>query len=242
MKKRILNSIKMIAILVFAVFLYAFSSSRSANRKIQAVQMNFDTSTNLLVSRPDVLKEINHFIEAKKTKIGAIDNKVIARIEHKLLENKLLEEATAFVTLDDTLRIIVKQKKPIARIVGSSNYYLDINGKKMPLSKNYTQRVPLVYGSFTADELMALKHLITSINANEFLKKQLVAIYKKKNNSYEFEGRLGNQRVIFGTLEHKEKKLKKLELFYKDSWSKKRLNNYKTINLKYHNQIVCTKI
>lgn len=241
MKKKVLNITKFMAMLIIAIVLYAFSSTRSAHRKLAAVQMNFENSTNLLISRSVVLKEINHFVKAKETPKKSIDNAVLLHLENKLLENKLIKEATVFLSLDDTLHIVISQKLPIARVIGTKNYYIDSAGVKMPLSHNYTERVPLVYGNFSEKELKELKILLDEIAANTLLQKQLVAIYKK-GNQYEFDGRLGNQRVIFGALNNIKKKLKKLEIFYKYAWSKKRINKYKKINLKYHNQVICTKI
>lgn len=242
MKEKVLNIIKLSALLAFAVFLYAFSSSRNANRKLQAVAMHFDNSTNLLVGRKEMLKEINHFVEAKKTKKGAITNRVLKNIETKLNTNKLIDEASVFLSLDDTLFVAIKQKQPIARIIGSASYYLDKEGKKIPLSSNYTMRVPLVYGSFNEAELLKIKTLITIINQDKLLKKQLVSIIKKRKDNYEMTARLGNQRIIIGSLTELPLKLKKLSLFYADAWNKKRLKQYKTINLKYHNQIICKKV
>lgn len=242
MKKKVLNSIKMIALLVFVVFLYAFSSSRNANRKLQAVAMRFENSTNLLTARKEMLKEINHFVEAKKTKKGAITNSVLKNIETRLATNKLIDNASVYLSLDDTLFVAIKQKEPIARIVSTSSYYLDTKGKKIPLSKNYTVRVPLVYGSFSADELLKIKELLDNINQDKLLKKQIVTIIKNGRNEYEMTTRLGNQRVIFGKLTKMPEKLKKLSLFYGDAWKKKRLKQFKTINLKYHHQIICKKI
>ena len=242
MKQRLLNSVKLAALIIFAGFLYAFSAKRNAVKKLDAIQMNFENSTNLLVSRSDVLQIINHYIKPKETKLVAIDNNVLARIESKLKQNKLIEDTSVYLSLTDTLFISVLQKKPIARIVGTKSYYLDDNAKPIPLSKNYTVRVPLVYGQFNADELLQIKGLIMRINTDELLKKQITAILKKDKNEYVFKGRLGDQTVQFGTLTNVVSKLKKLHIFYMDAWSKKRINKYKTINLKYHNQIVCTKI
>jgi len=36
-------------------------------------------------------------------------------------------------------------------------------------------------------------------------------------------------------------KFKKLKAFYNTTFADQTINNYRTINLKYHNQVVCTK-
>jgi cell division protein FtsQ len=47
--------------------------------------------------------------------------------------------------------------------------------------------------------------------------------------------------VVFGSIENYEEKFRNLEAFYKKGLPVSGWNLYKEINLKYKNQIVCTK-
>ena len=53
--------------------------------------------------------------------------------------------------------------------------------------------------------------------------------------------RVGNHRIMLGTLEGFEEKLAHLKLFYEQAIPKMGWEKYSMINLKYKNQIVCTK-
>jgi cell division protein FtsQ len=53
---------------------------------------------------------------------------------------------------------------------------------------------------------------------------------------------VGNHKIILGDCSDLEQKFKKLFAFYKDGLNKIGWNTYKTINLKYKNQVVCTRI
>jgi cell division protein FtsQ len=52
---------------------------------------------------------------------------------------------------------------------------------------------------------------------------------------------VGNHQILLGSLDDFEKKLKHLRLFYEQVIPKMGWEKYSVINLKYRNQIVCTK-
>ena len=69
----------------------------------------------------------------------------------------------------------------------------------------------------------------------------IVQIYVDEKNNVELIPRVGNHNIILGDASDLENKLEKLMIFYKKGLSKTGWNEYSTINLKYKNQIVCTK-
>ena len=76
---------------------------------------------------------------------------------------------------------------------------------------------------------------------NDFLTKEIIAIQKNAQKEYVFTVRSGNYKVIFGKLKDIDIKFKKLMAFYNKALVDKTIKKYKTINVKYHNQVVCTK-
>ena len=53
--------------------------------------------------------------------------------------------------------------------------------------------------------------------------------------------KVGKHKIIIGNVENIEQKLYNLKLFYINGLNQKGWENYSVINLKYQNQIVCTK-
>jgi cell division protein FtsQ len=53
--------------------------------------------------------------------------------------------------------------------------------------------------------------------------------------------RLGEQIILFGTGEDASEKLEKLKAFYLQVVKQAGWDTYKTINLKFDNQVVCSK-
>ena len=61
---------------------------------------------------------------------------------------------------------------------------------------------------------------------------------------YDFElvPKVGNHKIVFGGIDNLESKFEKLMIFYKKGLSKTGWNEYSEINLKFKNQVVCTKM
>ena len=75
-----------------------------------------------------------------------------------------------------------------------------------------------------------------------FLKVLVDEIYVDKSGDFELVPKIGNQLIIFGKPENLEEKFKKLLVFYRQGLNKTGWNKYNVINIKYRNQVVCSKI
>lgn len=63
-----------------------------------------------------------------------------------------------------------------------------------------------------------------------------------QDKEFEMYPSIGNHKIIFGDATDIAGKFEKLKLFYKEGLNKTdNWNKYTTINLKYRNQVVCTK-
>ena len=154
----------------------------------------------------------------------------------------MIENAEVYVTVDGVLKASVLQKKPIARVVvNNGSYYLDRQGKKMRLSKNYSARVPIVTGVFGDDNLKKVYQFIQKVLKDGFMKKQIIGIIYKPNDQFDLKTRMGNQLIEFGKLENIDAKIVKLKAFYQKMEKDNTVDKYRKINLEYSKQIVCTK-
>ena len=164
------------------------------------------------------------------------------QLEKQVLMHPMVENATTFLTVDGRFKTSVKQRTPIGRISSvSDSYYIDRLGEKMPLSENYSARVPIVTGITEGDNLEDLHILLSFIRADTFLEKQIVGVRKINNGEYRLMTRVGNQQINIGKVENLQLKFKNLKAFYNSTMRSKTIENYKLINLKYNNQVVCTK-
>jgi len=190
----------------------------------------------------------------------------VASIEKALNSYFAIENAEVYISIDGKLSVEVTQRNPIIRLITKTgeDYYIDDKGKLMPLSDKYTAKVVVANGNIdepfalrykysaydiSKDTLLNKKSMIDElfsmaqfINNNEFWKSQIHQIYVNENNDMELVPLAGNQKIIFGDTTFMKDKFEKLMTFYQQGlnttgwWEK-----YSTINLKFKNQIVCTK-
>ena len=152
-------------------------------------------------------------------------------------------------------------KYPNGQVKERYSYYLDENGFIMPLSQNYTARLLVVNGRInepfatrytlnfnTLADTLKTKTLLDEIytlskyiDQSDFWKAQIEQVYVNKQLEMELIPKVGNHRIVFGEVENIENKFEKLMVFYKKGLSKTGWNEYSEINLKYKNQVVCTK-
>ena len=91
------------------------------------------------------------------------------------------------------------------------------------------------------DMLEQIYQLARTIDSDEFWKAQIVQIYVNEEMDIELIARVGQHKIILGDIEDLDIKLKKLKMFYDKGLSKTGWNEYSIINLKFKDQIVCTK-
>jgi cell division protein FtsQ len=233
------NYIKMIGVLLLVVFLYAFSSGRNAKRIVAEPQVEFLGEHNLFITQSNVSKLlIQSYGGAPSVTKETLD---LNAIENTLNSNPMIQSAEAFISVSGRLTTKIRQKQPIAR-VAKHMYYVDSQGGIMPLSKNYSERVPLVTGDVNEKELNTIYTIANAIYNDEFLKKNVIVIHQNKDESIDLKLRQCGFTVQLGRLNFLEKKINNLKAFYKKATKDKLLDKYSKVNLQFESQVVCTKV
>jgi len=164
------------------------------------------------------------------------------QLEANILSHPMVESASVFLTIDGLLKTKIKQRTPVARVLSdTSSYYIDKQAEIMPLSINHSARVLLVSGNIDEEDIPDIHFLVTEILNDAFLKKQIISVRKKENSEFVLRTRIGDQIIEIGNIEDLKLKFKNLESFYNKTMVDQTLDNYTSINLKYSNQVVCTK-
>lgn len=234
------NLVKGFALIGVVLFLYGFSNYKNQEKKVISIDVKFDKGDNLYMSYEMVNKLLIQNGRTVKNQAKSLID--LNSLERQVLMHPMVESATTFLTVDGRLKTTVKQKTPIGRIrLESGSYYIDRLGNTMPLSKNYSARVPIVTGVSEGDNLEDLYTLLSFVRADTFLEKQIVGIHKINNENFKLMTRVGKHEINIGSVENLQSKFKNLKAFYNSTMENKTIENYKLINLKYNNQVVCTK-
>ncbi len=238
--KRYIVYIKSIFLLTLVVFLYGFASFRNESRIVKDPVIEFSNGINLFLSH----EMVDKLLKQNRKSLGNEPKSLINlhRLEMGVLSNPLVEEAKVFLTVDGVLNAVVKQRTPVLRVYADhETYYVDDKGLKMPMSDNYSARVMLASGAISERDIASIFELVTAISDNDFLKKMIVGIEKKSTDAYVLHTRKYRQQIHFGAIQDVRRKIKKLEAFYNEAIQSNEVATYKVINLKYNNQVVCTK-
>jgi cell division protein FtsQ len=87
-----------------------------------------------------------------------------------------------------------------------------------------------------------LYKLSTFITNNKFLKAQIEQIFVEPDGDFDLIPRVGDHTIIFGDADNMDDKFDRLFVFYRNGLSKIGWTRYNIINIKYKNQVVCSKI
>lgn len=232
--------IKMIVLLGVVVFLFAFASKRNNVRPVSQPLIMFKGENNLFITNETVSKLlIQNYGSAKNMPKETL---ALNTLEIALKSNPMIKTAEVYVAVNGTLNAEIEQRTPIARVRTNTSYYIDDEGFYMPLSNNYTARVPLVTGFVEKNNLKPIYVVAKKIRQDEFLKKHVIEINQNKNKDIYLRLRQCSFLVQLGNTNHLQKKINNLKVFYQKSLKEKTLNTYSKVNLQFNNQVVCTKI
>ena len=233
-------TLRLVLILGLVCFLYSFMTKRNDNRKLKEIKVEFLGNDQLFMTHETVNKLLIENNEVASS-IGKVTLD-LNDLENTIQKHEMVDEVEVFLSIDGTLKAIVKQKTPVARVYGQGeSYYVDIKGAKMPLSDIYTARVPLVSGEIKAEYSEKLEELFRIIHEDDFLKKNIIGIQVLPNGSLKMKNRNYDYDIEFGRTINMEQKFKNYKAFLQKAVLDSSIYNYKKINLKFTQQVVCTK-
>ena len=240
---KILKNFIYILTTLFIVVIVIFSFKNNSS-PIKEIVVN---SENKFLDR----YQIESLITEKMDKDSIIKNANI--IEKNILANPFVKEIKLYQDLSNKLIVDLVQYQPIARLVSENkkDFYIDLHGNIFPTSTKFSERVLLIH---TADNInFDLKNInstdygkkifvmINYIINDIFLSKIISEIDINYNKNIIIYPQVSKQKIIFGYPEQIDVKFDKLMLFYKKILPAKGWNTYKTVNLKFKNQIICDK-
>lgn len=254
----VLLSVGLIALMSFAVHVHAARKCSKVNisisRKNADLFLKEENVTEMLSSRQKM---------PFGQPISSID---VPTLEKLLLTHPAVESGEVFISVSGDVNISLKQRRAIVRVITATgeSYYIDDRGFLMPPSDEYTAPVFLVNGTFNdtyaANYLYSLDRysedsavrtpsvlddvwqLAKRIDADTFMRAQIVQANYTPEKGLILIPRIGNHAIVVGSAADLDDKLRRLFLFYREGLSRTgKWESYSTIDLQYKNQIVCTK-
>lgn len=269
MKK--LNIRKIVVVVLWIIGLSGLLASLAfVGKKEKAVVAGNVTVTILNTDENSFIDEqdVKEFFHARRdsilnTQLGSIQ---VNDLEKALNSHPAIENAEVAVDINGDVTMNVTQRTPVVRVLTSSgeSYYIDTQSKLMPLSDAYTARVLIATGAINEPYARRYAVPVNDMIKNEALSKVSVLddiytlssyiasdsvltslihqINVTNEDEIELYPSIGDHKIIFGEVKDIKEKFEKLKLFYTEGLNKTDgWNKYATINIKYKNQVVCTK-
>lgn len=258
MKKKILNTGLWLVFATGVLFLMSFVSRKQNGLVVSSDTLVIDIqhdNENAFITG-DIVKErvaAKLGYELDSVDLNEID---LTELEYCVIDMDEVHSAEVYRSIDGELTIELKERVPIIRVLhsnGMSNY-IDEEGHYMGLSSVYSAHIPIVTGHFNESSFRESIHSVnrdsmlfddiydlgTFLYYNEFWQAQIQEVYLNEEGEFELIPRIGDHRIIFGSLENMERKFKKLKIFYEEGLNNTGWNQFDTINVKFKNQIVCS--
>jgi len=221
------------------LFLAGFTNTRHNSKPVKAINISYRQESQIFVDKQTVNKLL---IQNKKhVQYLNLEHLDLNTVESQVETNPMIENAEVFLNIDGTLQAEILQRRPIARVMSNEQYYIDSNGKKMPLSKNHSARVPIVWG-IKNKQLSEVFQLLNFIENDLFLKQNITDVRPYPNAQFGLNFRDQNFKIFIGKIENLNQKFMNFKAFYVKAKKEKLLKKYKRIDLQYGNQVVCEKI
>jgi cell division protein FtsQ len=240
--KRIFKWTNVRLVLMFSAigFLLAFSSKRNEDRMLVKSVVEFTGGDNLFITNESVNKLlIENKTDARTIRKDKVD---LNRLESQLNAHEMIEKSEVFVTIDGVLKARVKQKTPIARVLDENgSFYIDYEGNTMPLSDQYSARVPLITGAVTDGNRKKIAEMFKIVHDDDFLRKNIIGATVSPTGNIVLANRNFSYQIDFGKTINMERKFSNYKAFFQKAVTDSTITKYKMINLKFTQQVVCSK-
>ncbi len=192
------------------------------------------------------------------TPVIALDTR---ELEAEITAIPHVKSAKVFKTMNRALVVEIEEYDPFIRVIDrvGRSAWIDRNGVILPVSKHKALRLPVVSGDFLLDSKWLTSrvsvhadtlrdHVLQSVyaygkvvDADPFWKAQLQYSEVNAHGDFTATPQVGQHTIVFGSVADLPAKLRKLAIFYDKALGSDNWNAYAQINLKFKDQIVCTK-
>lgn len=255
-KKSLLVTVDiMLAVYLLCAFTVFNKPDETARVCTKANIVVADESSNGFINANEITKRLK---SAGLYPLGKLMRDINAReIEDKLKKSPFVKTAQCYKTEDGEVNVSITQLLPVIRVKAENgdDYYLDDKDCIMPNSL-YTSDLIIATGNIPRwFARRYISPLGKAIMGNDMWKNLVVQVNVLPDRSIEIVPRVGDHIVHLGTLPEansKEKrqelidqfvdrKLTRLEKFYKYGLSQAGWNKYSYIDIEFDNQIICRK-
>jgi cell division protein FtsQ len=220
--------------------------AESVIKGLEAEVVLLDKGNNLIQPEEFVAMVVKKFGPMEGLPIDMVD---MRGIEEYILTNPYIKQADVYLGASGKLMLNLHQRVSLMRIVDNSgkHWYIDTDTVRMPVSRFFTARVPLVNGDFpvTADvkqwPVDQLFDITMMLHEDEFMGSLIDQIFMESPDKIWLVPRLGPSRILVGNTDLLEDKAERIQKFYKKALPSTGWDTYSYIDTRFAGQIVAKK-
>jgi cell division protein FtsQ len=183
--------------------------------------------------------------------------------EELIAKNPAIRQAAVYTSIDGRLNVDIEQRRPIVKVINKryQSYFIDDKGGIVPMSYRYAAFTLVANGNINEpfnvskggnifptkkdsilrpNAIYDIFKLAKFLDDDDFWRAQIEQVFVNDHNDLILVPRVGSHAIVLGKSDNLEYKFAKLKAMYR-AFNQIGWNQYKTINLKYSNQVVCTK-
>jgi cell division protein FtsQ len=258
--KKILHISSMVILVAGTILLLAFTDMEYQSKTFRSFRVDVlnPSEQSMITSGEITSMVIDKFGKIEGSPMALIN---LYELENTVLLNPYVSSCEVYQTIEGDLVLKARVREPLVRVINldDDQYYLDLTGCLMPVNPGYPSHVPIASG-FITDKYISLDKREKPLNIypdssilhqvypvawfiykDDFLRTFIDQIFITEKKEIELVPKIGSQNIIFGNAEDAFEKLQNLKTFYLKVMSNINWHTYKSINLKYKNQVVCLK-
>ncbi|MAW21277.1 MAG: hypothetical protein CMD16_02635 [Flavobacteriales bacterium] len=238
--RRVLIIFKWVLVTFLLLVTLSFTNERQTKQLLNLNKISIGVSEEDFINKQIILT----YLVANNISFDSVlvNDFQIDDIEEILQLHPGIQDAEVYSNQKGDVNILVEQKKAIVRV--KSNFddcYLDKFGERMDLSENYTPCLLVATGKISSNNYKEIVAFVNEINKSDFWKSQLTQLHYHDDDDIILIPRVGKHKIHVGGLDNIKEKLDHLYQLYNVALPVKGWQTYSDINLKYKNQIICTK-
>ncbi|GAB4202090.1 MAG: hypothetical protein Fur0023_07470 [Bacteroidia bacterium] len=249
-----------IIFLAFVIISMAFVNNEYKKKTVEVINIKIISDNQPMMCTVEEIEKYTAHFELQDQSYRHIN---FYELENYLNKKNEVKTSTVYFTPDKQLYIIIKERKPIARIISKhQQYYIDDEWRTFKITQSYKVPVILndvyeksdafqlypIYKTFQSENFKKIStlddtyHILNTIYSDTLLYNFIDYIHIDKDHQITIYPVIGKFKITAGTSEFFKEKMNKLKLFITNGLNKNNAwNKYTDINIKYKNLIYCTK-
>lgn len=233
------------------IFLFVIAWKAKVSKKVSQIQVELvgETTKALFMDENEITQILKDQGITKGTIVESIN---LTSIEQELEKIRWIKNAELFINNQQLLEVKIQQRIPIARVftVAGSSFYIDDQGRRLPLKQLTVLRLPVFTGfptdqdKLSAPDSLLLNDLLlfsNTIKTDSFFIAQIAQVNIGPNGDFQMVPSLGDHTVLIGSVDNLGDKLNRLYTFYKKVWVQSGINAYQVLDCRFDGQIVALK-